>query len=279
MPIFHHDGLSFHYRDEGSGRPFFFQHGLGADVSQPFGLFHPPSGVRLLALDCRAHGQTVPLGDPAKINLSAFADDVIALMDHLALAQAIVGGLSMGAAVAANLALRFPQRVSGLVLSRPAWLDTARPPHLAVFARLAELIRAHGAKGAKEHFERTVEYQQIRTVSPDAAASLLRQLDDPRAEQTVVRLERIPHEAPCRDAAAWRAIGAPVLVLANRQDPIHPFDYGCALARLIPGAEFREITPKSVSRTAHAADVQRELDAFLARHGFLRSPDTARAGP
>ena len=66
MAILEHDGLSFHYLDKGSGTPFFFQHGLGGDVNQTFGLFQPPPGIRLISYDCRAHGETRPLGDPEK---------------------------------------------------------------------------------------------------------------------------------------------------------------------------------------------------------------------
>ena len=46
-------------------------------------------------------------------------------------------------------------------------------------------------------------------------------------------------------------------------DPIHPFKYGEVLARLIPKAEFREITAKGVSLEQHYADVQRVLAGFL----------------
>src|SRR4051794_37755452 len=99
MPLFAHDGLAVHYRDVGRGTPLFFQHGLGGDVSQPFGLFAPPSGIRMIAFDARGHGETRPLGDPKKITMAATADDLVALMDHLGLPRAIVGGISMGAAV------------------------------------------------------------------------------------------------------------------------------------------------------------------------------------
>ena len=102
--------------------------------------------------------------------------------------------------------------------------------------------------------------------SPESAASLLGQLDHPRAEETVVKLERIPVDAPLRDLREVERVGVPTLVLANRQDPIHPFAYGEALARTIPGSEFRELTPKSVSVERHAADVQRSLEEFLTRH-------------
>ena len=106
MPFFKHNGLNFHYLDSGSGAPFFFQHGLSGDVNQPFGLFKPPPGIRLIAFDCRAHGDTRPLGDIRKISIAAFADDLLALMDYLQIQCAIVGGISMGAAVAQNFVLR-----------------------------------------------------------------------------------------------------------------------------------------------------------------------------
>src|SRR5580698_6561667 len=96
---FLNDGIDFHYETEGFGVPFFFEHGLGADVTQPFALFRPPGGVRLVGFDCRAHGRTSPVGLPEKISLAAFADDLLALMDHLHIDKAVVGGISMGAAV------------------------------------------------------------------------------------------------------------------------------------------------------------------------------------
>src|SRR5207244_7515220 len=140
MPLFAHDGLKFHYRETGGGIPFVFQHGLGGDVSQPFGLFRPPPGFRLIALDCRAHGQTIPLGDNSKIEIAAFADDLAALLDHLSISSAIVGGISMGAAVALDFTLRLPNRVTALVLWRRSWL--ARPPTADrhVFLQIAHLL-------------------------------------------------------------------------------------------------------------------------------------------
>ena len=58
----------------------------------------------------------------------------------------------------------------------------------------------------------------------------------------------------------------PTLVLAYRQDPIHPFGYGQALAGIIPGAEFREITSKSISKERHGAEVQQFIGEFLQKH-------------
>jgi pimeloyl-ACP methyl ester carboxylesterase len=62
------------------------------------------------------------------------------------------------------------------------------------------------------------------------------------------------------------ALAVPTLVLANRQDVIHPFAYGEALAGAIRGAGFHELTPKAVSKERHGVDVQRFAGDFLVRH-------------
>jgi pimeloyl-ACP methyl ester carboxylesterase len=280
MPTFEHDGLSFHYRDEGtgSGLPFVFQHGLGGDVSQPFGVYRPPAGVRMVAFDARAHGETRPLGDVKKIALAAFADDLVALLDHLGIPRAVVGGISMGAALALNAALRYPSRVLGLVLSRPAWVDRPLPENARVFTHVAQHILRFGAAGGLEQFRGTAEYQLVLAESPDSAASLERQFTQPRAEECVARLERIPHDAPIHDREELAAIGVPTLVLGNRADPLHPWEFAEALARLIPGADLVEITPKSRSVEQHNADVQRAVDGFLARR-FLQGTETPPTNP
>jgi sugar phosphate isomerase/epimerase/pimeloyl-ACP methyl ester carboxylesterase len=264
--VFKRDGIEFHYETVGFGVPFFFQHGLGADVTQPFGLFQPPGGIRLLGFDCRAHGQTRPVGPPEKISLAAFADDLLALMDHLRIAQAVVGGISMGAALALNFAMRYPHRLLGLVLHRPAWLDGPRRDNVAVFTAIASLLRQYGAEKGLLLFKQSEIYQRAVAVAPANAASLAAQFLHPRAEETVVRLERIPLDSPGSDRRSWRAVAVPTLVLANDHDAIHPLEFGVTLAREIPGADFRELTPKSVSADLHRQETQRFLEEFLLRH-------------
>jgi pimeloyl-ACP methyl ester carboxylesterase len=272
VPSFIRDGIGFHYRDSGEGVPFVFQHGLGGDTNQTFGIFHPPTGFRLLTLDCRAHGLTLPLGAVAKLSIAALADDVIALLDRLGIGRAVVGGISLGAAVSLNLALRFPQRVYALVLSRAAWLDRPLPSNVRIYSRLAKLIRRHGAGRAGELFRETRLYRAVRRDSPDAAESLLRQFQDPHIEERFVRLERIPRDSPCRSLKELKKISVPTLILASRQDPIHPFVFGEILARTIPDAEFMELTPKSVDKNRHMAEVQDFVASFLRRKGadFVR---------
>jgi pimeloyl-ACP methyl ester carboxylesterase len=278
MAAFQRDGIVFHYLDIGQETPFVFQHGIGGDVRQPAGLFRPPQGIRLLCLDARAHGQTQPLGDPSALTFDVFGDDLVAWLDHLGVARAVLGGISMGAGVALNVAVRYPGRVAGLVLSRPAWVDGPMPPeNVARYTTIARLLRAVGAAGDRDYvlgwalagFEASDDYRELLASSPDTAQSLRGQLTNERAVDAVARLERLPVDRPLADLGAAAAIRVPTLVLAHRQDPIHRFAFGEQLAGAIPGARRVELTPKSIAPERHAAEVQRCLESFLVR---FRSP-------
>jgi pimeloyl-ACP methyl ester carboxylesterase len=265
MAVFVHDGMNFHYRDEGQGLPFIFQHGLGGDLNQPFSVYRPSPGIRLLSFDARGHGQTRPLGDVEKLKIAVLADDLMAFLDHLGIGQAVIGGISLGSAVAVSATLRYPNRVLGLVVSRPAWIGGPQLGNVRRYAMIAGLIRELGAKEGRKAFLNTPEYQAMDRESPDCARSLISQFEQPRAEECVERLERLSSDSPC-NRMEYARIQVPTVILGNRQDPIHPWKYAETLAQLIPDAELREITPKSVSVENHAADVQKALDEFLLQH-------------
>lgn len=272
MPFFDRDGVSFHYLDKGSGLPFVFQHGLGSDLTQPFGLYTPPKGVRMIGFDFRAHGQSRPVGDVHAVAIAPFADDLVALLDHLRIPGAVVGGVSLGAAVALNAALRRPGRVLGLVLSRPAWLDRPLPENARPFAHVAQHLLKYGARDGLSRFRLMAEYRTILAESPEAARSLENQFLDPRAEECVVRLECIPHDCPCHDRAEFATLPGPALVLGSRHDPLHPWEFAVTLAGLIKGAGLVELTPPSISLEKHVDEFQRAVD------GFLRGVDGREAG-
>jgi pimeloyl-ACP methyl ester carboxylesterase len=77
----------------------------------------------------------------------------------------------MGTGVALNLALRCPQKVAGLVLSRLAWLDSPRPENLKAYPVIARLLRENGAKLGRELFEGTEEYAGLERGAPGAGTS------------------------------------------------------------------------------------------------------------
>jgi pimeloyl-ACP methyl ester carboxylesterase len=262
MPLFTNDKTRLRYEERGAGTPFIFQHGLGADITQPFAIFNAPAGVRQIGFEARGHGQS-ELGASAPLTIELFAGDLLALMNYLEIPSAIIGGISMGAAIALNFALRYPAKVIGLVLSRPAWLDRPNPFNQHIFSLVAELINTLGPDEGLRVFQELPEVQELRRDFPDTANSLCNQFRNPRARETAANLRSIPNDSPVTHLDQLKTIQVPTLVLANRQDPIHPFEYGVRLAELIPGAEFRELTPKSTDLDLHLKETQQFIESFL----------------
>jgi pimeloyl-ACP methyl ester carboxylesterase len=260
---FEHDGLRFWYLEKGAGNAFVFQHGLGGDRRQGLELYAYRADVRILALDCRGHGKTQPLGDPQKLRFDILADDVVALLDHLGVEQFVAGGISMGAGVALNLALRYGQRVKGLVLVRPAWLSAPNPPNLDCMVEVGRLIRDHGPEEGKRLFGASALYREVAATAPYTADSLLGQFDEPRAADAWPRLLHMPADAPNRDPSEWEGITVPTLILANHVDPTHPFAYAQRLAAAIPHARLVEVPSKAVDKAGHVAAARREIGSFL----------------
>ena len=132
---FQHDGIQFPYERIGQGEPFVFGHGLGGNRQQPKDLAGAVPGHQLIVWDSRGHGETQPVRPPEKICFVTLADDLAALLDHLEIKRAVIGGISMGAGVAANFAVRWPERMLGLILVRPAWLGSSPCPRAWSYLR------------------------------------------------------------------------------------------------------------------------------------------------
>ena len=120
-PASRHDGVEIAYLDEGEGEPVVLVHGFAS--TKEVNWLNPGwiatltrAGRRAIALDNRGHGASAKLYDPAAYHSAVMAEDVRALLDHLGIARADVMGYSMGARIAAFLALAHPERVRSVVL-------------------------------------------------------------------------------------------------------------------------------------------------------------------
>jgi len=121
MPEFESfDGTSLFYDDQGEGRAVVLLHGFAADTNINFvrpGIFDRllDLGYRVIALDSRGHGLSGKPHGPEAYRDDAMANDVRALLDHLALDRCALIAYSMGTVTALRLAPREP-RVQALVL-------------------------------------------------------------------------------------------------------------------------------------------------------------------
>ena len=121
MPQFANDNVEIAFLDQGEGAPIVLVHGFASNkeanwVAPGWLPTLLGAGYRVIALDNRGHGASGKPHDPAAYHLDLMAEDVRALLDHLRLPRVDVMGYSMGARIAAVLALAHPDRVRSVVL-------------------------------------------------------------------------------------------------------------------------------------------------------------------
>ena len=121
MPSFKHDDVEIAYLDTGAGDPIVLIHGFASTkevnwVNPSWTDTLTRAGRRVIALDNRGHGASGKLYEPADYDRATMAEDVRALLDHLALDRVDAMGYSMGARITANLAIAHPRRLRSAVL-------------------------------------------------------------------------------------------------------------------------------------------------------------------
>jgi pimeloyl-ACP methyl ester carboxylesterase len=260
---FPRDGIVLRGCDIGTGLPVLFQHGLGGDAAQVAEVFPEGRGFRRLTLECRGQGRSEQ-GDARSLSIATFAADVLAFADARGIGRFVVGGISMGAAIALQITVRHPERVLGLALARPAWLWQKAPPNMRPYAEAAEHLRSADLAQGRAAFERSAVARDLRQAAPDNLASLLRffTVENPKALASL--LTAIAGDGPEVGEADVRRISAPALVLGTEVDAVHPLDFARQLADRIPGARLAEITPKATDRACYVREFRTELGNFLA---------------
>jgi pimeloyl-ACP methyl ester carboxylesterase len=263
------DGCSLAYEVSGDGVPVLWQHGLGADRSQPAGVFPSIDGIQRITFECRGHGES-ELGNPARLAITQFADDAIRLFDHLNIDSVVVGGISLGAAISLRLAATVPSRVRALILARPAWVDHVAPITMKPYLSIADLLRIFGPEEGLRHYEQSEVLAEVESVSPDNAASLRSFFSRKGEESTIELLSRIPNDGPGLSANEIATIEVPTAVIANGEEYIHPIQYAEQLRNLISNSSLQIITSKSVDKGSYLSEFRTAIASFLQTPGVAQ---------
>ena len=236
------DGLKIAAETFGAGAPLVFAHGLTGNRQAIRRQFESLADrYRIVIFDQRGHCDSSPVIDPALYDPSRMADDMRAVLDHLKIDRAIIGGESMGAATALLFALKYPQRVEKLLLTAPAFGDSFNPSRQGL-QEMGENVKRLGI----EEFLifNAAERQRLGLKWPadvaEIVANLLRSHD---AASLATALCAVADWHLFADFSDVAKLKCPTCILAWENDPLHPFDLARRLAATLPNAQLETLPP------------------------------------
>ncbi|MBN9245970.1 MAG: alpha/beta hydrolase [Hyphomicrobium sp.] len=249
MDSFDSDGVEIAYLDTGGGDgkiPVLLIHGFASNVATNWVntgwvSFLTKAGYRVIAFDNRGHGESQKLYDLVDYGAPLMAEDARRLLDHLGIARVNVIGYSMGARIAAFLALAHPERVARVVFGG---LGINMVRGMAGTGPIARALEAASIEEVTNPTARTFRAFAEQTKS------------DLKALAACIRSSRAPISAEMASE-----IAAPVLVAVGSTDVIG----GSAeeLAALIPGARAYTIPDKDHNRAVGDRSFKAETLAFF----------------
>jgi pimeloyl-ACP methyl ester carboxylesterase len=246
----------------GKGLPVIFQHGLCGDARQTIEAFPQDPRFRRITIEARGHGGS-EAGDPALFSVRTFASDVAAFIDAHRLAPIVVGGISMGAAIALHLAVLRPGIVRGLILARPAWIVASAPANNIPNALVGRLLAELSQEDARKAFEASEIVRLLLEKAPDNLASLRGFFSRETQATTAALLQVIAADGPGVSEDDLRNLEIPTLIIGHDIDYIHPLSYAVAISQLIPRSQLVPITPKALSKASYLKDFHRAVTHFL----------------
>ncbi len=230
---------------------------LPARMNTPLAEHLAERGHKVILLDPLGQGASARPRDMWRYSMTQFARDVVALLDHLKIDQAVVGGTSLGANVTLEVASVAPDRLRGMVLEMPV-LDNALVASAVAFAPLLVAV-AVGEPVMKvvSRLARLIP-SAIVPFNIDVVLDSIRQ--DPGPSGALLQGLFFGRTAPHRDER--QTFTAPALVIGHHRDPVHPFSDAGMLARELPNG--RLVEASSIAEMRLRPDrLYGEIDTFL----------------
>jgi 3-oxoadipate enol-lactonase len=197
---------------------------------------------RVVRYDTRGHGRSP--SSRGDVTMDDLADDVVALLDRLGVAQAHVAGVSIGGMTGLRLAVREPQRV----LTLAVLCSSAHTGNAASWEDRARTVRAEGTASIAERVVSRWLTPPYAAAHPDLVARL----------QAMVTAADDEGYAGCCAAIAQmdqrpdlHRIGAPTLVVSGAEDQAVPPEHQRLIADGVPGARLLTLSP-----AAHLANLE-----------------------
>jgi pimeloyl-ACP methyl ester carboxylesterase len=224
-------------RAAASKRPLILVHGLllSQKMHRPLAKALAARGNRVITVDLLGHGESDRPRDMWRYSMHSFGEQLVALMDHLEIPEAVIMGTSLGANAALEVAATAPARLRGMIVEMPV-LDNGLLSSALTFTPIlvaltfGEPIMKLVARGAGAVPRRLLPYYG------NVLLDLVRQ--EPGPGGALIQGLYFGRIAPHRSER--RTFKMPTLVLGHRRDPVHPFSDAGMLAEELPNARLIE---------------------------------------
>ena len=238
MASFRHQGQRLAYTTYGTGpRVVILLPGLllPARMHEPLAKALADRGNRVIVLDLLGHGRSDRPRDMWRYSMPTFGEEVVALMDHLELDQAVVGGTSLGANATLEVASQAPERLRGMIIEMPV-LDNALLACTMFFTPL--LVGLTFGEPLYKRFAALLRRIPQGPLPFYAGVVLDWFGQAPGPSAAVIQGIFFGRVAPHRSER--KTFEAPALVIGHHRDPIHPFSDAGMLADELPNGRLLE---------------------------------------
>jgi pimeloyl-ACP methyl ester carboxylesterase len=200
---------------------------LSQRMHEPLALALAERGNRVVTLDLLGHGRSDRPPDMWRYSMTTFGAEVIALLDHLELDEAVVLGTSLGANTALESAALAPDRLRGMVIEMPV-LDNALLGCAIAFTPL--MLALTFGEPVMRLISRGARLVPRLPWQLDIVLDTIRQ--DPKPSAAVLEGLFFGRTAPHRSER--RTFETPALVIGHQHDIVHPFSDAGMLAEELP---------------------------------------------
>jgi 3-oxoadipate enol-lactonase len=239
--------FNLYYEECGEGETdLVLIHGLGSDVTA-WSVVTPilSKFFRLILPDLRGHGRSTAGDGPFAI--SALADDVVCLLDHINVKRANILGSSMGGMVAQCLGIYHPERVQSLIIANS---ESHIAPRLRMI--IENWIFLAGHMGYRTYIENTIPWVYTESFFNDHEAQIKSRIDELAARSVPAFIQAAKAVLDHDVTQLLSRIAAPTLIISSEFDTLSTKEYAELMLQHIPNAQLEVI-----SDTGHMAIIER----------------------
>ncbi len=245
----------------GSGSALVWGHGLLGSMAKEEAtswFYRAGMPLRMVRYDACGHGRSERPLDAVRYRWPALAADMLAVARQHAGNRFALGGQSMGCASALIAALHAPTGVTKLVLATPPTFWSTRAAQVERYQQMIRLLRA---RGMPSFIQLSRQYpalpEWLQQARPEDALPQLESLGGFSRELLIAVIQgAIASDLPAPEQL--HRLQQPALILAWRDDPIHPLSSAEQLASHLPNAELRVI-----NKISELADWPQQIADFI----------------